>query len=376
MIRPQLEFALPDDFYSVYWQRKPIVIRAAIANFVSPLSPDELAGLACMDGVESRIVAEKGCATPWEVRHGPFEEKIFATLPETHWSLLVQAVDHWDDDVAALRRLFPTIPNWRIDDVMVSYAADGGSVGPHFDHYDVFLLQGQGQRRWLLGGPVRPDSKLEGSMELQLLRDFEVEKELVLQPGDALYIPPGYAHWGIADGECLTYSIGFRAPSNSEIVDGFAAEMVEGLAEHDRYRDPAVIEVPPPHPGEITDAVVRRLHDIVSQHLTQPALAQWFGAYVTERKYPSGVVDIDEAVGIPELDRHAVCIPCKGSRFAFINRDGALSLYADGRRYVCPAHAQRFVIGLCDGLPIASSDLVNFREIVLALLRNGSLEIT
>ncbi|MFP6681657.1 MAG: cupin domain-containing protein, partial [Gammaproteobacteria bacterium] len=217
---------MPDDFYSVYWQRKPIVIRAAIANFVSPLSPDELAGLACMDGVESRIVAEKGCATPWEVRHGPFEEKIFATLPETHWSLLVQAVDHWDDDVAALRRLFPTIPNWRIDDVMVSYAADGGSVGPHFDHYDVFLLQGQGQRRWLLGGPVRPDSKLEGSMELQLLRDFEVEKELVLQPGDALYIPPGYAHWGIADGECLTYSIGFRAPSNSEIVDGFAAEMV------------------------------------------------------------------------------------------------------------------------------------------------------
>ncbi len=179
MITHQLEFALPDDFYSVCWQRKPIVIRAAIANFVSPLSPDDLAGLACMDGVESRIVVEKGGAIPWEVRHGPFEEKIFATLPESHWSLLVQAVDHWDDDVAALRRLFPTIPNWRIDDVMVSYAADGGSVGPHYDHYDVFLLQGQGQRRWLLGGPVRPDPKLEGNTELRLLRDFEIEEEFV-----------------------------------------------------------------------------------------------------------------------------------------------------------------------------------------------------
>ncbi len=375
MIRHQLEFALPDDFYSVYWQRKPIVIRAAIANFVSPLSSDDLAGLACMDGVESRIVVEKGCAIPWEVCHGPFEEKVFASLPESHWSLLVQAVDHWDDDVAALRRLFPTIPNWRIDDVMVSYATDGGSVGPHYDHYDVFLLQGQGQRRWLLGGPVGPDAKLEVNMELRLLRDFEIEEEFVLQPGDALYLPPGYAHWGIADGECLTYSIGFRAPSNSEIIDGFAADVAERLAEHNRYRDPADLEGARAHPGEITDAVVQRLHDIVSQHLTQRALAQWFGGYVTERKYPSEVVDFDEAGANRELDRGAACVPCRDSRFAFIDCDGVLDLYADGRRYACPDHAQGFVTGLCDGLPIAPSDLVEFREIVLALLRNGSLDI-
>jgi 50S ribosomal protein L16 3-hydroxylase len=138
----QPEFVLPPDFYSRYWQREPLVIRSAIANFSSPLTPDDLAGLACMDGIEARIVLEKSCAIRWEVRHGPFAEELFGSLPESHWSLLVQAVDHWDVDVAALRRLFPMIPNWRIDDVMVSYAADGGSVGPHYDNYDVFLLQG------------------------------------------------------------------------------------------------------------------------------------------------------------------------------------------------------------------------------------------
>ncbi len=375
MTRPHLEFVLPDDFYARYWQREPVVIRSAVANFVSPLSPDDLAGLACMDSVESRIVIEKNCAIRWEVRHGPFTEKVFATLPESHWSLLVQAVDHWDDDVAALRRLFPLVPIWRIDDVMVSYAATGGSVGPHYDHYDVFLLQGLGQRRWLLGGSVDSDAELEANAELRLLRNFEIQKEFVLQPGDALYLPPGYAHWGIAEGECLTYSIGFRAPSDGEIVDGFAADVADRLPEHSRYRDPAQLQVAPAHPGEITPAVVQRLHDTIIQRLTQPALAQWFGGYITERKYASEEFEFDEDAATRELDRGATCIPRSDSRFAFIRGEDALDLYADGRRYVCPVHAQRFVNGLCDGLAIAPSDLVDFREIVLALLRIGSLEI-
>ena len=274
MTLPSFEFVLPSDFYTRYWQREPLVLRGVLADFRSPLSADELAGLACMHDAEARIVLEKDGAAPWEVRHGPFEEDVFAKLPESHWTLLVQAVDHWDTEVAALRRGFRPIPNWRIDDVMVSYATDGGSVGPHFDHYDVFLLQGLGRRRWRLGGPVGTDPTLVPEIELRLLSDFETREEHLLEPGDALYLLPGYAHWGIAVGECMTYSIGFRAPSSSDLIDGFAAEVAERLPEHERYRNPPNLAAVAGHPGEITESVVKRLHNIVLQQLSEPALAE------------------------------------------------------------------------------------------------------
>lgn len=370
-----LEFVLPPDFYTRYWQREPLVLRQVLPDFYSPLSGDDLAGLACISGVEARLVLEKDGTEPWEVRHGPFEENVFAELPESHWSLLVQAVDHWDTDVAALRRLFPVIPNWRIDDVMVSYAADRGSVGPHFDHYDVFLLQGTGRRRWQLGGPVGADPLIEPDLELRLLSDFKTREEFILEPGDALYLPPGYAHWGIANGECMTYSIGFRAPSVGELIDGFAADIAERLPEHQRYRDPPGAAAADRHPGEITEVVIKRLHDMVIQHLSEPELAAWFGGYATARKYPSEETDFDLATTVRDLERGEICRPRDDSRFAYIRRDGGFDLYADGRRYVCPEKSEDFVKGLCDGSAIAPSDLIDFREIVLELLRNDSLEI-
>jgi 50S ribosomal protein L16 3-hydroxylase len=372
---PYQEFVLPRNFYACYWQRKPLVVRQALPGFHSPLSADELAGLACMDHVEARIVLEKGGATPWEVRHGPFEENVFESLPESHWSLLVQAVDHWDRDVAGLRRLFPAVPNWRLDDVMVSYAAHGGSVGPHFDHYDVFLLQGIGRRRWQLGGRVGTEPQLAPDLELNLLRDFSPKEEFTLEPGDALYLPPGYAHWGIADGECMTYSIGFRAPSASDIIDSFAAEVAERQPEYQRYEDPAELATAADHPGEITESVVQRVHDLVVQRLSQPALSEWLGAYVTAPKYLSDPIDYDVPAATRDLDRSPSCRPRDGSRFAFIRRDKGFDLFADGHRYVCPANAEHLVKGLCEGFPIAPADVVEFREIVLVLLRNGSLEL-
>lgn len=287
----------------------------------------------------------------------------------------MQAVDHWDTEVAALRRGFRPIPNWRIDDVMTSYATDGGSVGPHFDHYDVFLLQGLGRRRWRLGGPVGTDPTLVPEIELRLLSDFETREEHLLEPGDALYLLPGYAHWGIAVGECMTYSIGFRAPSSSDLIDGFAAEVAERLPEHERYRDPPNLAAVAGHPGEITESVVKRLHNIVLQQLSEPALAEWFGAYATMRKYPSEPIHFDFAAAARRLDQCTTCRARDDSRFAFMRRDGVLDLFVDGHRFTCPATAERLVTHLCDGAQLAPADVIEFRDLVLELLRVDSLEL-
>lgn len=367
-------FALPQDFFERYWQREPLLIRDAVADFRSPLSPDELAGLACIEDAEARIVIESGCAVPWEVRHGPFAQAVFATLPESHWTLLVQAVDHWDEEVAALRRSFPQIPNWRIDDVMVSYAATGGSVGPHYDYYDVFLLQGLGRRRWRLGGPAGSDAVLRPGLDLRLLQDFEVEVEYLLGPGDALYLPPGYAHWGIAEGECMTYSIGFRAPADAEIVDCVAAYIADRLPEDERYTDPPLGHGDIAHPGEITAEVIARVVDSAHRHLTPEMVSKWFGSYVTERKYPQQAFDFDEPSATRRLDAGDICRPVVSSRFAFTRDEGGFDLYADGYSLRCPAGAAALVLALCDGEPLADRDQDGFRQLVLELLRNRSIE--
>jgi 50S ribosomal protein L16 3-hydroxylase len=200
-----------ETFLRDYWQKKPLLIRQAYPGFELPIDGDELAGLALEEEVESRIVLEHG-KTPWELRHGPFDEQTFSQLPESHWTLLVQAVDQWVPEIHELLQDFQFIPGWRLDDIMISYASDKGSVGPHFDYYDVFLLQGMGKRRWRIGQHCDSGSELVEGTPLKLLRNFETTDEWVLEPGDMLYIPPGIAHWGIAEGECITCSIGFRAP--------------------------------------------------------------------------------------------------------------------------------------------------------------------
>jgi len=372
---PDLQFKLPENFYTRYWQREPLVIRSALADYVSPISPDELAGLACMEAVESRIVLERGGRTPWEVRHGPFDESAFRQLPDSHWTLLVQAVDHWEPRVAELRRQFPAIPNWRLDDVMVSYASDGGSVGPHVDQYDVFLLQGLGRRHWQIGssptdhGPVREDT------ELNLLQDFTAASTAVLEPGDALYLPPGFAHWGIAEGECVTLSIGFRSPAVDEMIDAFGAQVAESLPPDRRCDAPPVTGPDAPHPGEITPAVLDALLDAIRRELTPDAFAQWFGAFATAKKYPEPAHEFDESAAIEAIDAGGQCRPRTDSRYAFVDQGDTLHLFADGHGIPCPVAARTLIENLCDGRDIGREDVGRFRPIVLDLLRHGSLEI-
>ncbi len=212
-----------EQFLREHWQKKPLLVRGAMPGFRDPVDPDELAGLACEDGVESRIVRERGGAHPWEVTYGPHEERVFHALPDRGWTLLVQEVNRWVEDAALLLDRFGFLPSVRVDDVMVSFAAPGGSVGPHLDSYDVFLVQGHGQRRWRWGSRPARDVRFREGLELRILERPRFDRDEVLGPGDMLYLPPGFAHHGVAVTPCLTYSIGFRAPNQGEMWKDFAA---------------------------------------------------------------------------------------------------------------------------------------------------------
>ncbi len=270
-----------EEFLADYWQKKPLLVRNAIANFMPPIDGDELAGLSLEQEVESRLVIGED----WKLEHGPFDEERFSSLPASHWTLLVQAVDLWVPEVAELLQHFDFIPPWRIDDIMVSYAEDGGSVGPHFDYYDVFLIQGAGQRRWQIGGTCDAETPLLKNTELKILQQFEPFNEWVLEPGDMLYLPPKVAHHGVAIGDCTTFSVGFRAPAATEMLDDLATELLTGIVAPNHLTDPqltpemAVVNIP--------NAYIKRVKSLLLETLDDDELlAQWFAQFMTAPKYP------------------------------------------------------------------------------------------
>jgi len=337
-------------FLRDYWQKRPLLIRGAWDAWHNPLDPDELAGLACEEHVESRLISHTAKALKAE--HGPFPESRFSKLDKAPWALLVQAVDHHVPDVAALIEPFRFVPNWRIDDVMVSTASHGGGVGAHFDHYDVFLVQGLGQRRWQLGQLCDEQTELLPHDDLRLLAHFEPTDEWLLEPGDILYVPPRVAHNGVAVGEhCMTYSIGFRAPSRAELIGGWCDDLVEALADDDRYEDPGL--PPQDNPGEISSTALAALHAMVTEKLAdRQAFAQWFGRFTTTRKYPDMDWQPEEPMELAELrGLLASGLPLirnPASRFSFIRGDsGQVTLYVDGESYACGGDMACFAEQLC-----------------------------
>lgn len=363
------------DFLRDYWQQKPLLIRNAFPDLVPPISGEELAGMALEEAVESRLVLEHGDEGPWQLRTGPFTEEDFLSLPGSHWTLLVQAVDQWLSEVAELKKHFRFIPDWRLDDVMISYAADKGSVGPHFDYYDVFLLQAEGKRLWHQGPKVDESSPRVEGTPLKILKDFEPENSWLLEPGDMLYLPPQYSHWGIAEGACTTISIGFRAPSAATILEDLAAELAQGLPQHLRYSDPGI--APATSPSEIDADSVARLREQLSGWLQQPQnIAQWFGAVMTEAMYPDTVaLDAGEADDWREqLVEGAELVLNPASRSAFC-RDPQ-TLFVDGESFPTPLpFAERF----CESHSITQADIEDFPELaqpgglVEQLVAQGSL---
>jgi 50S ribosomal protein L16 3-hydroxylase len=340
----------PETFLRDYWQQRPLLIRNPWQDWSNPIDPDELAGLACEPGVESRLVTQ--APDRWSLEHGPLPETRFARIDKPGWTLLVQAVDHHVPAVAALLEPFRFIPNWRLDDVMVSYAADGGGVGAHFDQYDVFLVQGLGRRRWQVGARCDDSTPLLPDEDLRRLAHFEPTDEWVLESGDMLYVPPGFAHNGVAVGDdCMTYSIGFRAPSRSELVAGWTEHVLDNLADDDRYADPGLALQE--NPGEIAAAALARLQGMVAEALLDPdAFARWFGEFTTAPKSheldwrPEQPAEAEDLRAAALRARPLVRNPA--SRFSFIRRDAReLTLFVDGAAYDCTGPAAAFAERLC-----------------------------
>jgi len=363
-------------FLREYWQKRPLLIRNPWEDWSNPLDPDELAGLACEEGVESRLITWQAGNAAME--NGPLPEDRFEKLEGTTCTLLVQAVDHHVPAVAALIAPFRFVPDWRIDDVMVSYAVDGGGVGPHFDQYDVFLVQGLGRRRWRVGPFCDADTPLQSNEDLRLIAEFEATDEWVLEPGDILYVPPGFAHDGVAVGDdCMTYSVGFRAPSRAELLEGWAETRADTLVDADRYADP---ELPvQDNPGEITPAALGRLQAMVLEALgDRDGFAQWFGEFTSLPKYP----DIDWRPEQPmELDEVRELLAsgaalCRNpaSRFAFIRQeDGAILLFVDGQTFPCTGDDAAFAQLLGAAPEAVFGPHTVSAALVAALVNQGSL---
>ena len=270
----------PSQFLTEYWQKKPLLIRQAIPNFEGLLTPNELAGLACEEDVQSRIV--QNIDQSWQLQHGPFDEDDLTSLPEKDWTLLVQSVNLHMPEAAGLLSQFNFIPHARLDDLMVSYAPTGGSVGPHMDSYDVFLLQGSGTRRWKLN--AQPDLTLVKDVPLRILEKFEAEQEWVLEPGDMLYLPPNIAHHGVSeDDDCMTYSIGFRVPKTQELIHAFLEHLQDTVQAEGLYED-ADLSLQP-HPAEISDAMIKKVEAML-QKITweKSTVSDFLGRYLSEPK--------------------------------------------------------------------------------------------
>ncbi|MEE4378310.1 MAG: cupin domain-containing protein [Candidatus Competibacteraceae bacterium] len=329
----------PAQFITEYWQKKPLLIRNAWPEFQDPFTPEEIAGLACESEVEARLIQE--IQGKWQVRHSPFQEEDFLTLPDTHWTLLVQDAEKHAPDLATLLEPFRFIPDWRIDDLMISYAPQYGSVGPHVDDYDVFLLQGQGQRRWQINTQPATTENLLPDSEMRILRDFHAEQEWVLKGGDMLYLPPRIAHYGVALEPCLTYSIGFRAPSHAGLVSSFADYVLEHLDSKARYTDPDLTTQD--NPGEIASASVAKCKALLNRHLnsTDDNINDWFGRYMTEPKPLFGASPASPPVSDIELRTYlaqgGALERNPGSRFAYVKQGNQTKLFIDGQAFTLGA---------------------------------------
>ena len=338
---PPLGGMSAEQFLREHWQKKPLLVRNAYPDVQCPLEPEELAGLACEPEVESRLVLERDGSKPWELRHGPFQEDDFTSLPASHWTLLLQELNKYIPEAALLLDDFNFIPGWRVDDLMASYAADRGSVGPHTDQYDVFLIQTWGRRRWQISED-RSHPELLPDTDLRLLAQFQPQQEWLLQPGDMLYLPPGVAHHGVADGPCMTFSVGFRAPTLHGLVEAWADERSAALDPEKLYADPDLR--PQPHSGAIAPAALARIRTLIRDTLSgsDADIDHWFGRQMSlpQRGEPSAPRDpaSDPAELLARLHNGEPLWRSDYSRFTFIiGEHGGPTLFVDGRDYALPA---------------------------------------
>jgi 50S ribosomal protein L16 3-hydroxylase len=366
----------PGQFLERFWQRAPGWFPAAMPGFRPPITPDELAGLACEEEVESRLVIGN-VATRFQLEHGPFEESRFERLPRRDWTLLVQDADKHLPEVAGLLEPFRFLPDWRIDDIMVSFAAPGGSVGPHTDPYDVFLLQARGRRRWQLSERFAP--KLRSDCDIKVLERFEPERELIAEPGDILYLPPNVAHFGMALDEAMTFSIGFRAPDQRELAAALARELATDAQLGVRFTvggRPAANDA-----TELGAGDRARLGELHRRGLapSDAALDVFIGRYLTRGKHnlevpgePTSADALQRRLQLGErLVRRA------GSRWTWFVRGAELWVFAEGHEQRLALSQRAWLEPLLAHTPLALAQLGGSDAPLAALaswIERGALE--
>lgn len=359
-------------FLRDYWQKKPLLIRQAWPNFTPLISQEELAGLSLEEDIESRIIIEQQAQSnyqknmpPWELKKGPFSEKTYQQLPKSHWTLLIQALDHWLPEAQDILQAFNFIPNWRMDDLMVSYAADGGSVGAHYDYYDVFLLQAEGQREWRIGQFCSEQDPFIAGLPIRLLQEFKETERWLLNPGDMLYLPPALAHYGIARGECMTYSIGFRSPSMSEVAQHLLDELIISADNSQRYQDTTFDAIN--QPGKITQQALAPIKAMLN-HLSHDdaLLARTLGNLSTFGKYPElnpeplEQDEVEACLAHITAQPHKTCYKDEKTRFAYYQQAQHLLFFVQGQAQSYPIEQLELLAYLANQRTYSNQKLASF----------------
>lgn len=342
----------PEQFLAEYWQKKPLLIRQAVPDLQSPISPEELAGMALEPDANVRLIQEKHPERPWHVSYAPLDENVFSTLPESHWTFLVTDCEkHWPD-LHSLVEPFRFIPDWRIDDLMISYAADQGSVGPHIDEYDVFLLQLHGQRCWQIHDEPLVDECYIDGIELKILQSFTPDQTWTVNPGDLLYLPPRVAHHGTGVGDgCMTASVGFRAPDQEGLLQGFLDECLQGQDGFSRYSDPDLKTQP--HPAEIRPESLDELWALLqsAMELSTEERNQWLGRHLTDiqTQPESENQDSDDFNSfIGELREGGELERSGFSRMGYTQSADSVELFANGNSWTLPISTLKDAQTICD----------------------------
>lgn len=335
-------------FLKEYWQKKPVFIKGGFSDFADPITPDELAGLAAESEISSRIVSIQNSHT--DVRFGPFED--YEGLGENNWTLLVQATDFWNSNCAELVKPFRFIPNWRIDDLMVSFSLPNGGVGPHLDQYDVFIIQGMGKRHWRVGD-IRDDYEVDHSHEaLARIKRFDAIIDVVTEPGDILYIPPNFPHEGYAIEPSLNYSIGFRAPNQEDLFSSFADKLIDDCADSERFTDAGRQQQA--NNGELLKRDAETIQALMLKKLQDPVFFnQWLGCYLTESKRDMNLIPVDDEYQSEELndvldDDQTTLYRTGGLRCCFLLQEHTIQVFVNNERYELPIADKQLAIWLCD----------------------------
>ena len=324
-------------FLDEYWQQKPLLIRQAFPDMQPPFSAEELAGLCCDTDAPARLIIEKSDPA-WHVIQSPLEESHFLNLPESHWTLLVNDLERYYPKHLELLANFRFIPDWRIDDLMISYAPDGGSVGPHIDQYDVFLIQASGKRHWMLD-PTASNQSLLPNIELKILADFNAKQAWTLNTGDMLYLPPNLAHYGIAQGDCMTYSVGFRSPSQQEMLESWLYTLADKGRTTSRYQDSGRAKQSSYGKIENRDIQALKKHLLDAIHNNDDLFNDWLGSFLTEPKNLAGTDlftenDKDIDTSLPSETEYSangsVFFRDPQIRTAWIENKDSITLFVDG----------------------------------------------